>query len=328
MMKNTIEQAKSWRGGNLDKKAIRDAYGEALKELGEKNQKVVALEADVGGSTKSKLFGEAFKDRYFNVGISELNMVNMSAGMAREGLIPFVNTFSAFLSTRGADPIQSLIGYDRLNVKLAGTYVGLSDSYDGASHHAISDVSFIRSIPGFVIITPSDPVMTKKAVFAAASYDGPVYLRLSRAEAPVLYDNTLDFEIGRGIKYKNGRDVTIVSTGTLLSKAIDAAKQLETEGIDAEIIDIHTLKPFDEQIILDSAEKTRAVVTVEENSLYGGLFSAVCETLSMGKPTFVAGIGATSYAESGDYEGLLKKYGYSADNIAQKARDVLKKRGE
>ena len=134
----------------------------------------------------------------------------------------------------------------------------------------------------------------------------------------------MDFEIGRGIKYKNGRDVTIVSTGTLLSKAIDAAKQLETEGIDAEIIDIHTLKPFDEQIILDSAEKTRAVVTVEENSLYGGLFSAVCETLSMGKPTF----GATSYAESGDYEGLLKKYGYSADNIAQKARDVLKKRGE
>lgn len=309
----------------MEKIAIRDAYGSALKELGWINEKVVALEADVGGSTKSALFGKEFPHRYYEVGISELNMVNMAAGMARVGLIPFVNTFSAFLATRGSDPIQSLIGYDKLNVKLAGTYVGLSDSYDGASHHAITDVAFLRAIPGMVVITPSDAVMTKKAVFAAAEYEGPVYLRLSRAPAPVMYKEKNEFSIGKGIVYRKGKDVTIVSTGTLLSKAVAAADQLEVEGIHAEVIDIPTVKPLDEEMIIQSARKTGAVVCVEENSIWGGLYSAVTETLSANYPVPVFGIGATDYAESGDYEQLLRKYGYSEENIISKVKELIKR---
>lgn len=303
--------------------AIRDAFGEALKELGGINEKVVALEADVGGSTKSILFGKAYPERYFEVGISEINMVSMAAGMAREGMIPFVNTFSAFLSTRGADPITSLIGYDKLNVKLCGTYVGLSDSYDGASHHAISDVAFIRSIPGMVLLNPSDAVQTRAAVMAAAAYEGPVYIRLSRAPAPVIYDDSMKFEIGKGILVKEGTDVTLVSTGTLLGKALEAAELLKEEGISAEVIDMHTLKPLDEELLLQSVKKTGAVVTFEEDSIYGGLYGAVAEILAKQFPAPADGIGATDYAESGDYEKMLKKYGYSAENLAAKAKAVI-----
>ena len=307
----------------MEKIAIRDAYGEALKELGKRNDRVVALEADVGGSTKSKLFGDAFPERYYQVGISELNMVTMAAGMASVGLIPFVNTFSVFLATRGSDAIQSLIGYDKLNVKLAGTYVGLSDSYDGASHHAITDVAFLRAIPGMVVITPSDAVMTKKAVFAAVEYEGPVYLRLSRAAFPVMYSEKDTFEIGKGIKYREGKDVTIISTGTLLSKAVEAADLLEKEGVRAEVIDMPTIKPLDEELIMQSARKTGAVVTVEENSIWGGLFSAVSETLIQTYPVPVAAIGVSDYAESGDYEQLLTKYGFSAENIVSKVKEII-----
>ena len=303
--------------------AIRDAFGEALKELGGVNDKVVALEADVGGSTKSILFGKEYPDRYFEVGISELNMVNMAAGMAREGLVPFVNTFSAFLSTRGADPIVSLIGYDHLNVKLCGTYVGLSDSYDGASHHAITDMAFVRAIPGMTVIAPADAVETKKAVFAAAAYDGPVYLRLSRAPAPVVYDENMDYEIGKGIVVREGKDVTIVVTGTLLAKAIAAADLLAAEGIEAAVVDMHTVKPIDEDLLVSCAEKTGAVVTVEEDSIWGGLYGAVTEVLAKKCPIPCEGIGATDYAESGDYEKMLAKYGYSAENIAAKAKEVI-----
>lgn len=306
--------------------AIRDAFGEALKELGGINEKVVALEADVGGSTKSILFGKAYPDRYFECGISEINMVNMAAGMAREGMIPFVNTFSAFLSTRGADPISSLICYDKLNVKLCGTYVGLSDSYDGASHHAISDVAYLRSIPNMVLINPSDPVQTRAAVLAAADYEGPVYMRLSRAPAAVIYGEDMKFEIGKGIKVCEGSDITIVSTGTLLEKAMGAVELLKAEGISAELIDMHTLKPLDEALLIESAKKTGAVVTIEEDSICGGLYGAVAEVLAKNCPVPADGVGATDYAESGDYEAMLKKYGYSAENLAAKAKEVLKRK--
>lgn len=307
----------------MEKMAIRDAYGNALKELGAKNEKVVALEADVGGSTKSILFGKEYPERYFEVGISEINMVNMAAGMAREGLIPFVNTFSTFLSTRGSDPILSLIGYDHLNVKLAGTYVGLTDSYDGASHHAITDVAWLRAIPGMVVITPSDPILTKKAVFAAADYDGPVYLRLSRAPAPVLYTPETRFEIGKGICFKEGKDVTIAVTGTLLSKAVAAAELLEAEGISAEVLDFPCVKPLDNELVLNSVKKTGCIVTIEENVPYGGLFSAVTELLAKEFPAPADCIGAEDYAESGDYEQLLKHYGYSPENLAAKAKALI-----
>ena len=310
----------------MKKIAIRDAYGDALKRLGAENERVVALEADVGGSTKSAVFGKEFPNRYFQVGISELNMVNMAVGMARVGLIPFVNTFSAFLSTRASDPILSMVGYDHMNVKLAGTYVGLSDSYDGASHHAITDISFTRAIPGMVVLTPSDAVMTGKAVRAVAAYEGPVYMRLSRAAAPVIYEETLNFAIGKGIRVREGADVTIVVTGTLLSKALAAADLLGNEGVMADVIDMHTIKPLDEALLAASVKKTGAVVTFEEHSICGGLYGAVTEAVARFCPVPADGIGATSYAESGDYEALLSKYGYTPEALAEKVKKVISRK--
>ena len=307
----------------MKKVAIRDAYGEALKKLGLVNEKVIALEADVGASTKSAVFGKEFPDRYFNVGISEMNMTAMAAGFALEGFVPFVNTFASFLTTRGADPIQCLIAYDRLNVKLAGTYCGLSDSYDGASHHSITDMAFVRAIPGVAVVSVSDAVETEKAVFALAEYEGPVYLRLSRAPAPVIYDNTLKFVIGKGIVLKEGSDVTIIATGTVLHKALEAAKLLSEEGIEAAVIDMHTVKPIDRQLINSYAKKTGAIVTVEEHSIHGGLGSAVAEALVQECPVPVEIVGAEEFAESGDYEQLLEKYGYSSRAIGAACRKVM-----
>lgn len=306
--------------------AIRDAYGAALKELGEQNTKIVGLEADVASSTKSGIFGKAFPERYFNVGISELNMVSMAAGFAREGMIPYVNTFAVFMTTRGADPIQSLIAYDNLNVKLCGTYCGLSDSYDGASHQAITDLAFVRAIPNMTVITAADGTETRKAVFAMAEHDGPVYLRLSRAEAPVYYSDDMDFQIGRGITVREGGDVTIITTGTVLHKAIQAADLLGAEGIRATVVDMHTIKPIDRNLVIECAGRTGAIVTVEEHSIYGGLGSAVAEVLVENKPVPMERIGAVDFAESGDYGELLVKYGYSPQAIAGKCRAVIRRK--
>ena len=266
--------------------AIRDAYGAALKELGEQDVRIVGLEADVASSTKSGIFGSAFPERYFNVGISELNMVAMAAGLARTGFIPFVNTFAVFLTTRGADPVQSLIAYDSLNVKLCGAYCGLSDSYDGASHQAITDMAFVRSIPNMTVIATADGTETRKAVFAIAEHQGPVYLRLSRAPAPVFYGDNMRFEIGKGIRVREGNDVSIITTGTLLHNAIRAALLLEQEGIQAAVVDMHTVKP---------------IVPMER-------------------------IGAVDFAESGDYGQLMEKYGYGPESIAQRCRAVMRRK--
>ncbi|HHW67949.1 MAG: transketolase [Defluviitaleaceae bacterium] len=308
-------------GNNI---AIRDAYGEALLNLGKKNDKVVVLEADVGASTKSILFGKEFPERYFNVGISEFNMVAMSAGFATQDLIPFVNTFAVFMTTRGSDPIQSLIAYDKLNVKIAGNYAGLSDSYDGASHQAITDIAVVRSMPNMTVVSVSDAVETAKAVEAIAEYDGPVYLRLSRAPAPVIFDENYDFRIGKGVELKTGKDVAIIATGTILHNALKAADLLKEEGIEATVINIHTIKPIDEELIIDAAKRTGAVLTVEEHSIHGGLGSAVAEVLSKACPTPIEFVGATKFAESGDYNELLEKYGYGPKSIAEKAKLVIK----
>lgn len=306
--------------------AIRDAYGEALVNLGKKNKNVVVLESDVGGSSKSILFGHEFPERYFNVGISEFNMVSMSAGFATTGLIPFVNTFAVFMTTRGADPIQSLIAYDRLNVKIAGTYAGLSDSYDGASHHAITDIAFVRSIPNMTVVSVSDPIETAKAVEAITKYDGPVYLRLSRAPAPTIFAEDYDFKIGKGVELRAGNDVSIIATGTVLHNAIAAAELLEKQGVEATVINIHTIKPIDETLIINAAKRTGAVITVEEHSIYGGLGSAVAEVLAKNHPTPMEFIGATDFAESGDYNQLLEKYGYGSQTIADRAKLAMLKK--
>ena len=306
--------------------AIRDAYGEALSELGAANSKVVVLEADVGSSDKSIIFGNAFPKRYFNVGISELNMNAMAAGFASCGLVPFTNTFSVFMTLRGGDPINSMIGYDKLNVKLAGTYCGLSDSYDGASHHSLSDISILRSIPNIVILSVCDAVETRKAVFAAAEFDGPVYIRLSRAPAPVIFDDEYNFEIGKGVVVRDGSDVTIISTGTILHECIKTAELLGNEGISARVVNMHTIKPLDAELVVRCANETRAIITVEEHSTYGGLGSAVAEVCATHCPVPMELMGVNDYSESGDYDALLNKHGLTDKYIIEKTKNLINRR--
>jgi transketolase len=306
--------------------AIRDAYGDALAKLGAANGKIVVLEADVGSSSKSGVFGSRFPNRYYNVGISELDMNAMAAGFASSGLIPFTNTFSVFMALRGGDPINCMICYDSLNVKLAGTYTGLSDSYDGASHHATADLAFLRALPNLTIISVCDAVETEKAVFAAAEINGPVYLRLSRAAMPVIYDEGYDFRVGKGSELREGSDVTIFGTGYMVHKALEAAEILAKENISARVVNIHTIKPIDAELIARCARETGAAVTAEEHSIYGGLGSAVAEVLARACPIPMEFVGLADYTESGDYEALLSKYGLDANGIAAKVRTVLKRK--
>ena len=307
------------------KKAIRDVYGDTLAQLGRENPDIVALDADVGSSSKSIVFGKEFPKRYFNVGVAEANMVAMAAGLATAGKIPFANTFAAFMVLRAADPVRSLIAYTGLNVKLAGTYAGLSDSYDGASHHAIADIAFMRALPNMTVISVSDPVEAELATRAAAEFKGPVYLRLSRAEVPVVLDKaTYKFEIGKGVTLREGCDLTIVATGYMLIKALEAADTLAAKGIKARVVNIHTIKPIDRELLTACARETGAIVTAEEHNVYGGLGSAVAETLSQSDPVPMEMVGINdTFTESGDYEKLLAKYGLSSANIVAKAEQVL-----
>ena len=310
------------------KRAIRDVYGDTLAQLGRENKNIVALDADVGSSSKSIVFGKEFPNRYFNVGIAEANMVAMAAGLAAEGKIPFANTFAAFMVLRAGDPVRSLIAYTKLNVKLAGTYAGLSDSYDGASHHAIADIAFMRSLPNMTVISISDPVEAELATRAAAEFKGPVYLRLSRAEVPVVFDRaTYDFKIGKGVTLVEGVDLTIVATGYMLIKALEAAEILSAKGIKARVVNIHTIKPIDRELLMACAQETGAIVTAEEHNVYGGLGSAVAEALATSCPVPIEFVGIEdTFTESGDYEKLLAKYGLSAANIVARAEKVLKRK--
>lgn len=310
------------------KRAIRDVYGETLAQLGEENPDIVALDADVGSSSKSILFGKAFPGRYFNVGIAEANMVAMAAGLAAAGKIPFANTFAAFMVLRAADPVRSLIAYTGLNVKLAGAYAGLSDSYDGASHHAIADIAFMRALPNMTVVSVADPVEAELATRAAAAFRGPLYLRLSRAEAPVIFDRArYTFEIGKGVVVHEGGDLTLVATGYMLAKALEAADMLAKKGIRARVVNFHTIKPIDVDLLLACARETGAIVTAEEHNVRGGLGSAVAETLAKHCPVPQEFVGIEdTFTESGDYEKLLAKYGLSAAHIADKAEKVLRRK--
>ncbi len=310
------------------KRAIRDVYGDTLAQLGAENKDIVALDADVGSSSKSIVFGKEFPKRYFNVGIAEANMVAMAAGFATTGKIPFANTFAAFMVLRAGDPVRSLIAYTNLNVKLAGTYAGLSDSYDGASHHAIADIAFMRSLPNMTVISVSDPVEAELATRAAAAHKGPVYLRLSRAEVPVVLDKaSYKFEIGKGVTLVEGGDLTIVATGYMLIKALEAAELLSKKGIKARVVNLHTIKPIDRELLLQCARETGAIVTVEEHNVFGGLGSAVAEVLATSLPVPIEFVAiADTFAESGDYEKLLAKYGLQAENIVERAEKVLQRK--
>jgi transketolase len=312
------------------KKAIRDVYGETLARLGSENPDIVALEADVGGSSKSILFGKEFPERYFNVGIAEANMVAMAAGLASAGKIPFANTFAAFIVLRAGDPVRSLIAYTRLNVKLAGAYAGLSDSYDGASHHTIADIAFMRALPNMSVIVVSDPVETELATRAAAAFEGPVYLRLSRAPAPVIFDkSTYRFEIGKGVTLVQGGDLSIVATGCMLFKALEAADLLAARGISARVVNIHTIKPIDIELLTACARETGAIVTAEEHNVVGGLGGAVAEVLARRCPVPMECVGIEDrFTESGDYEQLLAKYGLSTAHVVAGAERVLRRKNQ
>lgn len=306
------------------KQSIRDAYGNALCGLGETLKEIVVLDADVSSSTKSGVFGKKYPERFINVGVSENNMISMAAGLATIGYVPFVNTFATFMVGRGADALKSLVAYSNLNVKVAGAYAGLSDAYDGATHHALEDIAFFRSLPNFTVISVADSVQTEKAVQAAAILKGPVYVRLSRAEVPVIYDEAAPFEIGKGDVLKEGTHLTIVATGVMVNKALEASQMLEQQGITTKVINIHTIKPIDKKLLVESAKQTGKVLVVEEHNVYGGLGSAVCEVLSEYYPVPVRCIGVQDqFTESGDYEALLSKYGLDARGIVKAAQQLV-----
>ena len=308
--------------------ATREAYGKALAKLGSENKNIVVLDADLSKSTKTADFLKEHPERFFNIGIAEGDLVVTAAGLSTCGKIPFASTFAMFAAGRAFEQIRNSICYPKLNVKIAATHAGLTVGEDGASHQAIEDISIMRSIPNMTVICPADDVETEAAVRAAAEYNGPVYIRLGRSAVPTINDeNGYKYEIGRAVKLKEGKDVTIVATGIMVSKALDAANLLKEEGIDAEVINIHTIKPIDSQSLIESAKKTGAVITCEEHNIIGGLGSAVCEVLSENVAVPVKRIGVNdTFGESGKPAQLLEKYGLTAENIVNSAKEIIKRK--
>ena len=308
-----------------DKIATRESYGNALVELGKSNSKVYVLDADLAGATKTGTFKKAFPDRHIDCGIAECNMMGIAAGMATTGLIPFCSSFAMFASGRAFEQVRNSIGYPHLNVKIGATHAGVTVGEDGATHQCNEDIALMRTIPGMVVIVPSDDVEAKAAVFAAAEYEGPVYLRFGRSAVPVINDGPdYKFEIGKGILLKEGKDVTIVATGVCVSEALKAAESLKADGIDAEVINIHTIKPLDSELILASAKKTGKVVTVEEHSVIGGLGSAVADVLAESGVGKLKKIGVQDvFGESGTAAELLHKFKLDAEGIAEGVKEFL-----
>jgi transketolase len=310
-------------------KAIREVYGSVLAELGEKNQDIVVLDADLSGSTKSGIFGKAFPDRFFNMGIAESNMVATAAGLASVGKIPFANTFTVFLTTLGLIATRTLVCYGEMNVKLGGAYCGMSDAFDGSTHHANEDIAVMRSLPNMTVIVPSDEASTRWATEFAVEHKGPVYLRLSRDVYPDLYTAETKFECGRGAIVREGKDVTVIACGLLVHKAIEAAERMAEKGVSVRVVDMYSIKPIDKDLILQCAKDTGAIVTAEEHNIYGGLGGAVSEVLAWGGagvPTEFVGIQDT-FTESGPYAKLLAKYGVDADGVAAGIERVLARKG-
>ncbi|MCU6698421.1 transketolase family protein [Laedolimicola ammoniilytica] len=310
----------------VKKVATRESYGNALKELGAENPNVLVLDADLAGATKTGVFKKAYPDRFFDCGIAEGNMVGIAAGLATTGKIPFCSSFAMFAAGRAFEQVRNSVGYPHLNVKIAATHAGISVGEDGATHQCNEDIALMRTIPGMVVINPADDVEARAAVKAAAEYEGPVYLRFGRLAVPVFNDEAnYKFEIGKGILLREGTDLTIVATGLCVNSALEAAEKLAAEGVSAEVINIHTIKPLDEEIILKSAKKTGKVVTAEEHSVIGGLGSAVCDVLSEKLPTPVKKIGVYDvFGESGPAVKLLEKYKLDGAGVYEQIKDWLK----
>lgn len=310
---------------DIIKTATRDAYGKALVELGGINDKVVVLDADLAAATKTGMFKKAYPERFFDSGIAESNMMGVAAGLASVGYTVFASTFAMFAAGRAYEQVRNSIAYPHLNVKIGATHAGISVGEDGASHQCCEDIALMRAIPGMVIINPADAVEARAAVLAAAEYVGPVYMRFGRLAVPEIFDASYKFELGKAVTLREGTDVTIAATGLMVNEAIEAAKLLADEGINAEIINVHTIKPLDAETILRSASKTGAVVTAEEHSVIGGLGSAVCEALCEGgKPVPVVRLGVNDeFGRSGPAVELLHIYGLGAQNIVAKAKQAI-----
>ncbi len=304
--------------------ATRDAYGQALAELGGENPNVVVLDADLSKSTKTAEFGKKYPDRFFNVGIAEANMVGMAAGLARTGKIPFVSTFAIFGTGRVYDQVRNAVTYPHLNVKLALSHAGVTLGEDGASHQMIEDLALMRALPGMTVVVPADATETKKAVKVLAAMNGPAYLRLGRPPVPVLFDDGYQFQIGKAPRLRDGKDVAILACGVLVGEAMQAAEQLEKEGVSALVLNVSTIKPLDEEAVVAAARQCGCVVTAEEHNVMGGLGSAVAETLARRLPTPMRLIGVQdTFGESGKPDELLEKYGLKAHHIVDAARDVM-----
>lgn len=309
-----------------DKIATRESYGNALVACAEKFPNLVVLDADLAGATKTGIFKKAYPDRFIDCGIAECNMTGIAAGMATCGKIPFMSSFAMFAAGRNFEQVRNSIGYPHLNVKIGATHAGITVGEDGATHQCNEDIALMRTIPGMTVIVPADDVEAKAAVEAALAYEGPVYLRFGRMAVPVINDAAnYKFEIGKGITLKEGKDVTIIATGIEVAEALEAAKLLEADGISAEVINIHTIKPLDAELVRASAKKTGKVVTVEEHSVIGGLGSAVCDALAEDALAPVHKIGVHDrFGESGPAGELLKKYGLDAQGIYKEVKEFLK----
>lgn len=308
------------------KKATRDSYGESLRDLAEEYKNLVVLDADLAGATRTSIFKKAYPERFFDCGIAEANMMGIAAGLATCGKIPFASSFAMFAAGRAFEIVRNSIGYPHLNVKIGATHAGISVGEDGATHQCNEDIALMRTIPGMTIINPCDDVEAKAAVKAALDFEGPVYMRFGRLAVPIINDKeSYKFELGKGVVMKDGNDITIVATGLMVNEALEAAKILETEGISARVVNIHTIKPLDKELICKCAKETGAIVTAEEHSIIGGLGSAVAETVTECCPVPVIKIGVNDvYGHSGPAVDLLKEFGLSAENIVNKTKEAVK----
>jgi len=303
---------------------MRKAYGQALVELGKTYPDVVVLSADVSNSDHSFMFEEVFPDRFFNVGVAEQCLVDVAVGFANSGKIPLANTFSFLFATRALEMVRTHLCYGRANVKLMGAYSGLSDSFDGPTHHSITDLAIMRNLPNMTVVVPADPIALKKLLPQIVEWRGPVFCRLTRNEAPVLFDQSYTPHIGKAVTLRPGTDVTLVSMGMMLSRCLDAADELSKDRVEARVVEMHTLKPIDSQCIVKAAKETGAIVTVEEHSIIGGLGAAVAEVVTDVCPVPVKRVGiADQFTETGPYEDLLDNYGMSVEDIKRAVKQAL-----
>ena len=308
---------------DLDNKiATRESFGKALVELGKENKEVVVLTADLAGATKTSLFEKEFPDRFINVGIAEQNLIGISAGLATTGKIPFASTFAMFAAGRAYDQIRNSVAYPKLNVKICGTHAGVTVGEDGATHQMLEDLSLMRSIPNMTVLCPSDDTQTKWAIKEMAKFDGPVYIRLARVATPIIYDENQKFEIGKMVQIGDGTDATIFATGVEVAEALKAKEELEKENINIRVVDVHTIKPIDREMIVKCAKETEKIITIEDHSIIGGLGTAICEVLSEEYPTKVIRMGMNDkFGKSGKAEQLLKYFKLDSQAIIEKVKE-------